>query len=402
MSGVYSIAAIPTLYVGPGALERLVPYLKARGVRSLLLCIGSSSFAKSGRLKQLEGQIHAAGIEFHLEHTTGEPSPAHIDIICETYWKQEAITAVAGIGGGSVIDTAKAVSAMIAESRTCSRSVKIADYLEGIGSKHPEGERLLLAAVPTTSGTGSEATKNAVISQVGEKGYKRSLRHDAYIPDIAILDGELSTGCPESVTAASGLDAATQLLEAYLSTEASEFTDMVALEGLKVTGKVLPSLVDGSRAADPLARTQMAYAAYLSGIALANANLGVVHGAASVLGGYLPIGHGVVCGTLLYESTRMIIESLRAEESEHSARVLDKCAKAGFVLSGSVCGSVDEGIALLLGTLSRWQDEFRIPRLASYGFDEATLTRLSSQVGLKKTPVSLTPEQIARLLNSRL
>lgn len=400
MSGVYSIAAIPTLYVGAGALERLVPYLKAQGVKSLLLCIGSSSFARSGRLQQLEQQINAAGIEYHLERTSGEPSPAHIDILCDTYWQQQTISAVVGIGGGSVIDTAKAVSAMIAESRSCGRSVKITDYLEGIGSKSPSGRRLLFAAVPTTSGTGSEATKNAVISQIGQQGYKRSLRHDAYVPDLAILDGELSTGCPANVTAASGLDAATQLLEAYLSTAATPFTDMVALEGLQVTGDLLPSLVDGSRAADPEARTRMAYAAYLSGIALANANLGVVHGAASVLGGYLPIGHGVVCGTLLYESTRLIVERLRAEE--HSAVILAKCAKAGFALSGSTCGSVEEGIALLLGTLSRWQDEFRIPRLASYGFDEQTLTRLSSQVGLKKTPVSISADQIAELLKSRL
>ncbi len=223
---------------------------------------------------------------------------------------------------------------MIAESRAAGSPVSVIDYLEGVGTRTPSGSRIGLAAVPTTSGTGSEATKNAVISRLGEQGFKKSLRHDRYVPDLAILDGSLITSCPASVTAASGLDAVTQLLEAYVSTASSAFTDMIAIEGLTLAAGVLESLVCGTLSDDPEARTVMAYAAYLSGVALANANLGVVHGAASALGGRRPIAHGVVCGTLLHASQKAIIHHLALDESREAEAALHKYSQAGYALAG--------------------------------------------------------------------
>ena len=166
------------------------------------------------------------GIEYHLIPVPAEPSPDIIDHAVKRLYN-EKIMLVAGIGGGSVLDAGKAISAM------AYRSESVTEFLEGIGTKDHPGTRLPFIAVPTTSGTGSEATKNSVISQIGKDGFKRSLRHDNFVPDIALIDPELTLQCPQNITAASGMDCFTQLTEAYLSDKSNEYTDALAMEGLK-------------------------------------------------------------------------------------------------------------------------------------------------------------------------
>ncbi len=200
---------------------------------------------------------------------------------------------VIGIGGGAAIDLAKAVSAMA----TNQQGESVRDYLEGVGKGLSiENAPLPMLAVPTTAGTGSEATKNAVIS-VDDPPCKKSLRSEKMVPKIILIDPELSVTVPPSVTAASGMDAITQLIESYISSRATPLTQSLCLEGLK---HALPNMkrafVDGT---DQPARTAMAYAAFLSGVSLANSGLGMAHGIAAPLGAHCDVPHGLACATLL-------------------------------------------------------------------------------------------------------
>ena len=291
------------------------------------------------------------------------------------------------------MDTGKAVSAMLCMPGS------IVDYLEGVGTKEPTGKRKNLICVPTTSGTGSEVTKNAVITRTGTHGFKKSLRHNGYIPDIAILDPELIKNCPFEITVSTGLDAITQLLESYVSLKATPFTDTIALHGLQLAGRSLPKLVENGNDLD--ARGEMAYAAYLSGITLANAGLGVVHGAASVLGALKPIPHGVVCGTLLGAATELIIDKLR-EEDPGSAQYLLKFAEAGSALTGNNYNTPELNRKSLISTLNTWVEDFGISRLSDYGFTEKDLIDAAEITGFKNTPCYLEPNDIGSLLLSRL
>ena len=276
----------------------------------------------------------------------------------------------------------------------------IFDHLEGVGKGIPHsGVKLPYLAIPTTSGTGGEVTKNAVISEVGKNGYKKSLRHDNLIPDGIIIDGNLLTSCPRSITAACGLDALTQLLEPFLSPTASPLTDAIAVSGIeKVAEYFLPAC--GSEANNPKVREGMAYASLCSGICLANAGLGIVHGLASPIGGLFPIPHGVVCGTLMGIANQVTLEAMRAREP-HNPAIL-KMSQVGLLLSRETGKSENYYGDFLIQTLWEWTEQLAVPKLSDYGVTASDLETIVEQTSNRNNPIQLTREEIFSILSIRL
>ena len=387
----FNFSNTPKLYFGEGTFDKLKEIISNYGDRVLLLT-GGRSFEESPYYKKLLLEMEKNNITCYIEKITNEPSPHIIDEISQKYRKKE-IKVVLSVGGGSVIDAGKSVSAML----TKNDSVK--EYLEGIGDKEHDGEKIPFIAVPTTSGTGSEATKNAVISEIGDKGFKKSLRHDNFVPDCAVIDPRLTANCPKSVTAASGMDAFSQLIEGYLSKESSPMTDSLAQSGLKyMKDGLMKSYENGD---DLDARGKVAYAAYLSGVVLANAGLGTVHGFASPIGGYFDIPHGVVCGTLVGELIRINIKKLQSDY-EKNGIYLEKYAEIGRVFSEKKDLDTDSACKALIEEINSLIDFMNIPKLGSYGITEADLDRIIDKTGNKNNPVELSKEELKEMLLNRL
>jgi alcohol dehydrogenase class IV len=388
MVNPFKFSGIPQIEFGPGSIAELPSVIKKFG-RSALIITGASSFAKKGQT--LMAKLESEGLTVYRSGTEGEPSPGNIDAITEKYFNKD-INVIVAIGGGSAIDTGKAVSAMILSGE------KVKDYLEGVGNKIHKGSKLPFIAVPTTSGTGSEATNNAVISEIGERGFKKSLRHTNFVPDYAIVDPELTLSCNPEITAASGMDAFSQLLESYLSVKASLFTDSLAVEALKCISICLSSVYkDGN---DLKARTGMAYAAMISGIALSNAGLGLVHGFASALGGFINIPHGIVCGTLMGAVNRRNVEMLCDGDSSNVA--FAKYVSAGKIFvrdnnksdeyyARTFIDHIDELIAIM-----------KLPRLGKYGLESGQIDKIIDSTSLKDNPVSLDKSDMRNILLSRI
>lgn len=391
----FVFSRIPELHFGAGKLAQL-PALLARDTprrQRILLVTGSSSFVSSAYYEQLTRALDAAGVVHFQQAVAGEPSPELVDQTVARY-RDQAIDQVVAIGGGSAMDAGKAISAMLPQQ--CS----VTAYLEGMESAKHDGRKTPFMAIPTSSGTGSEATKNAVLSRIGEHGFKASLRHDNFIPDSALIDPELMLSCPPDVTAACGLDALTQLIEAYVSSKASPLTDALALSGLTHFAAGFERVLsDGER--DVEARGEVAYAAFLSGVTLANAGLGVVHGCAGPLGAYFPIPHGVACGTLLGEATRATIDELSVAP-EKNRLALEKYARVGTLLAGRTSGSLRGDCAALVATLEALIERCAIGRLSRYGISRADLPKILDLANNKNSPATLKREQIAAILAARL
>jgi alcohol dehydrogenase class IV len=281
MVNPFQFSRLPQIYFGAGKFSELPSLINGYG-GSLLLVSGKDSFSGSKYFNELFSSLERNGIRSSVITISGEPSVEDIDSAVSKFRNQKT-DAVVAIGGGSVIDAGKAISAMLGTRES------VLEFLEGVGIKTHSGVKVPFIAVPTTSGTGSEATKNAVISRVGKEGFKRSLRHDNFVPDVALVDPELTVSCSPEITAASGMDCFTQLTEAYFSTKSNPFTDALALEGIKsIKTSLKESYINGGNIE---ARTGMSFAALTSGICLANAGLGAVHGFASSIGGMYNIPH---------------------------------------------------------------------------------------------------------------
>lgn len=378
---------------GEGTFAR-IGAVASRFGNSALLVTGGGSLERSGRLDALLEDLSRHTVRTSRVTVKGEPTPALVDGAVREHRGAGAGVVIA-VGGGSVLDAGKAVSAMLPVDGS------VLDYLEEVGTPGSHsGVKVPFVAVPTTAGTGSEATKNAVLSHVGPEGFKVSLRHDNFVPDVAVVDPALALTCPAATTAACGMDALTQLLESFVSPAASPLTDALALSGLeRAAASLVAACTRGT--SDTGARAGMAYAALVSGITLANAGLGVVHGLAGALGGLYEIPHGVACGTLVGPATRVNISRLR--DSGGGSAALAKYAAAGAVLAG---GHGDESVEvlcdLLVETIERWVEELGIPRLADYGVMESGLDALASSAGQKNNPVTLTEGDIRGILASRL
>ena len=381
----------PHLYFGSGRLSML-PDLAGQLGQTLLLVTGTSSFVTGRHWAPLMDGIRAKGITVYTATVPGEPDPDDVDGMVASI--PGRVDVVAAVGGGSVLDAGKAVSAMLLQKGS------VAGFLEGVGTRTHDGRKVPFIAVPTTAGTGSEATKNAVIRRTGEHGFKKSLRHDRFIPDAALVDPALALDCPPDITAACGMDALTQLLESLVSTQSSAMTDALCLSGLAGFGTALKRCVI-TDPEDLDSRSRLAYGAYLSGLTLANAGLGVVHGFASVIGGMVDMAHGKVCGTLMAEAVRENIIALMDQDPGHPA--LEKYARAGQLLAGMEPETgTAAGCRRLIGLLEEWTDLFHMPRLGDYGIGVDHIKQLAATSGQKNNPVHLSTEAMTRILKTRL
>jgi alcohol dehydrogenase len=387
----FQLARLPTIEFGSGRLARLPELCRQYGSH-LLIITGAESFLLDPHWQALSKQLTASCCQWQIIRIAGEPSPSEIDQIV-TSCRGAPIDCVLGIGGGSALDAAKAVAGLLKPGNS------VMDHLEGVGPELPyRGPATPFIAVPTTAGTGSEATKNAVLSKHGHDGFKKSFRDDLLMASHAIIDPDLLATCPPQVIAANGMDAFTQLLESYVSSKAHPLTDALALSGME---KVREALLDWYEDRGDAARHRegMAYAALLSGITLAHVGLGCVHGLASPLGAFFPIPHGVACGTLLAEATRVNILAMQAREPSNPA--LEKYARVGHLLDGTQ----QDGLKSLVARLEDWTLRLRLPRLSKFGVAEADIDRIvanSRGSSMKTNPILLTDAEIADIVRARI
>jgi alcohol dehydrogenase class IV len=385
----FSFAKIPRIIFKSGGLSGLPGIIESMGKR-IIFVTGENSFLSSPRATLLFNDLSFNKINWKIVKIPGEPSPEMIDNAVRECSGVKADLVVAA-GGGSVLDAGKAVSAMLYNQES------VTEFLEGVGSKEHPGTKIPFIAMPTTAGTGSEATKNAVISRIGAGGFKRSLRHDNFVPDIALVDPELTIGCPPGLTAASGMDCFTQLVEAYLSVQASEYTDALALEGLKaLKGSLTGCYNDGENIG---ARSGMAFAALTSGICLANAGLGVVHGFASTIGGLYNIPHGVICGTLMAAANEINVRKLKRESSYIKA--LEKYVHLGKLFLEETGKTDDYYIDGFIRYLYDLSDELHLPGLRTAGVDEQNIGRICSLAENKNNPVRLSGDDLSEIVYKR-
>lgn len=390
----FAISRLPRIVFGAGRLAELPALAREFGTRALLVT-GARSFTASPAWGPLGAALHAQGLAFEHERIAGEPSPQTIDAAVARH-RGAPIDVVIAIGGGSVLDAGKAIAGLLRHETS------VLHYLEGIGSGVYAGPAVPCIAVPTTAGTGSEATKNAVLSVQGPAGFKKSFRHETLVPAYALVDPELLATCPPAQIAANGMDALTQLIESYVSSKANPYTDALALSGIRAVknGFFAAWRGDGDDAA--AGRGAMAYGALLSGITLAQVGLGSVHGLASPLGAFFPIPHGVVCGTLLAVATEVNIRALRERAATGAA--LAKYAELGRLLGDVEHADDAAAHTALVTTLAAWTERLGLPRLADYGVRPDDFDRIvahSRGNSMKTNPVVLDDREIREILARR-
>ena len=386
----FNFTRLPEIFFGQGKLS-LLPDLVGKFGKRIILVTGRRSFMDSASAAVMLDSFSRAGISCVQIEIPGEPSPDDVDSAVRMASSGE-VKAVVAVGGGSVMDAGKAISAMYGMTGS------VVEYLEGVGTRQHPGSKIPFIALPTTSGTGSEATSNAVLSKVGRDGFKKSLRHPAFVPEIALVDPVLTLGCSPEITAASGMDCFTQMTEAFLSDRANEFTDALAMEGLKSLSKSLTKAYhDGT---DIPARTGMSFAALVSGICLANAGLGVVHGFASSVGAMFEIPHGVVCGTLMAPANKIIVRELRSGKGR--TEILAKYAALGKIFTSAEGKTDDYYIDGFIDCLFSFSEELMLPRLSHYGIEQSHFAEICSNTGQKNNPVKLGNDELIEILTDRL
>ncbi len=358
--------------------------------------IGRRVFVVRGRdavrASPLYDALSAAGLELESFVLTGEPS---FDDIRAALSQARAFGAelTIGFGGGSCIDAAKAVAVLLANPG------EPLDYAEVIGAgKALSLPALPCIAVPTTAGTGSEVTRNAVLSSALHR-VKVSLRSATMLPRLAIVDSELDLGMPPSVTASTGMDALTQLIEPFVSRRANPFSDSFCRDGIGRAFECLPrAFRDGS---DAGAREGMALASLEGGLALANAGLGAVHGLAAPIGGAFDAPHGAICAALLPHATAVNIRALRAREGSNPA--LARYAEIASMLSGKTGAGPEEArpeaaAEALLSLVA----ELKIPGLSAWGLGRSDFAELARKgeaaSSMKANPIVLEAREIEEIL----
>lgn len=387
----FSIARLPRIEFGDGMLRQL-PDIAGRYGQRFLIVTGQRSFAASPAGEWLREEFARRGYGWQQLKVAGEPSPALVDETVATL-RGEDFAAVIGIGGGSALDAAKAIAGLLKPGNS------VLDHLEGVGPEKPYlGPATPFIAVPTTAGTGSEATKNAVLTLPGQ--YKKSFRDEKLVAEWALIDPELLATCPPALIAADGMDAFTQLLEAFVSTRANPLTDALARAGIMAAKGALLELYRDPKSE---ARRAMAFASLTSGICLAQTGLGAVHGLAAPLGALFAIPHGVACGTLLHAVTAANIHTLEARQPDSPA--LPKYAEIGRRLAMQKGLNGHDARRFLLDTLLHWQEALALPFLGTYGVTEKDIEHIaagSRGSSMKTNPLTLSDLELAAILRARL
>lgn len=377
----------PTRIVfGPGAVQDVPPAVKRLGGRALVV-----TGRDPGRAGRLAERLQADGLAVAAFRVAGEPTVERIRAGVERA-QAEGCDLVIGFGGGSVLDAGKAVAALLTNGGDP------LDYLEVIGRgralTRPSAPYI---AIPTTAGTGSEVTRNAVLASP-EYYVKASLRSDFMYPRVAVVDPELTHTLPPAVTASTGLDALTQLVEPFVSVASSPLTDALCTEGMaRVARSLRRAWQDGQNAA---AREDMALASLLGGLVLSNAKLGAVHGCAAVLGGRYNAPHGALCARLLPVVMATNVAALHDRAPVGVA--LRRYEEVARILTGRPAATIADGI--------RWVHalcvELEVPSLGRHGMVAAEIPAVVAEAqkasSTKGNPIALTDEELAETLRQAL
>ena len=350
-------------------------------------CLVISGLPEGKLLGQFTGILRQAEINPVFFEVVGEPT---LTMVRQALTKATTNSCdfVISIGGGSAIDTGKAVASLMTNPGDP------LDYLEVVGKGMPLNIRPLpFMAIPTTSGTGSEVTRNAVL-EVEEKGVKVSLRSQMMLPQIALVDPELTVSLPPEVTASTGMDALTQLIEPFVSNQANPMTDGICREGIHLVVKNLKKAYQDGHNLE--AREGMSTASLFGGLALANARLGAVHGFAGPLGGKLHAPHGAICACLLPYVTAKNVEALKERMPESQA--LNRYTEISRILTGQPGASIDDGIQWL----KQLCQELCIPNLNNLGLLREDFIEIAENASrassIRGNPIVLTKEELIEIL----
>ncbi len=364
-------------------------------VGAIAAALGRRALVVTGRSHEraapvLEG-LQAVGVAAETFGVTGEPTTDLVNAGVEQARAADC-DLVIGIGGGSVIDAGKAIAALLTNG-----GVPL-DYLEVIGRGQPLKQPAApCIAIPTTAGTGAEVTANAVLASP-EHHVKVSLRSPLMLPRMAVVDPQLTHSMPPALTASTGLDALTQVLEPYVSRQANPLTDTFCREGLMRAAHSLHRAYTNGRDAE--AREDMALVSLFGGLALTNAKLGAVHGLAGVLGGMFDAPHGALCGRLLPYVMEANVRALRAREPEHPA--LERYDDVAVILTGEWEAEAEDGVA--------WVQELcaalKVPGLATYGVTAAAfptiIEKAQASSSMKGNPIPLITAELRGILSRAL
>jgi alcohol dehydrogenase class IV len=375
----FEFATATRIIFGEGTAAILPDQARTFGTRPLVVT-GSSPERAASLVSALSAKTFAVSAEPTID-LVRQGAQHILDAGCDV---------VISIGGGSVIDAGKAIAAI------ATNGGEPLDFLEVVGKGRAiTFPSLPFIAVPTTAGTGSEVSRKAVLGSP-EHGVKASLRSPLMLPRVAIVDPELTYELPPAVTAFTGLDALTQLIEPYVSSRANPLVDTICVEGIqRVTGALRRACHDG---ADRNARRDMALASLFGGLALANAGLGVVHGFAAPLGGQWKAPHGALCAAVLPHGIEANIAALRARAPQHPA--LGRYTLLARLITGRSGATVENGIDWLRALCT----ELNIPPLRSWGINEADLPGIVEKAAkassMQANPLPLTREELTAVVSA--
>lgn len=382
----FEFATAARIVFGAGTLAEIGPAARALGRRALIV-----TGRDPGRSLRCAELLARAGTEHGTFALQREPTTDDI-LQGVGHARSLGCDVVVGFGGGAALDAAKAIAALLTSEGD------LFDYLEVIGRAqpllHPPAPCI---AIPTTAGTGSEVTRNAVLASPAHR-VKVSLRSPLMLPRLALVDPELTHSLPPPLTAATGMDALTQLIEPYVSSRANPLTDALCVDGIRRAARSLRKAVDDGRNA--AAREDMALASLHGGLALANAGLGAVHGFAGPIGGMFPAPHGAVCAVLLPHVMAANLTALRTRTPQHPA--LPRYGEVARLLTGRAHATADDGVTWVRELVAA----LPLPRLATFGLTPADATAVIAAAGdassMKANPLPLTTEELGAIFAAAL